>query len=139
MKSEINRKDIVLGDYSWLGFGSDPRSAIYRRTRDVDMLKKSPLRPRAPPGSAGAAAGGQTQKRRRCVRCCEVSGDTSLPRSIAYFKMVAKLNLLRCCPCGGLWMLESENGTTLGSGSAAQQEQKQQQQAVRTPAAVAVV
>jgi mediator of RNA polymerase II transcription subunit 16 len=116
MKAEINRKDVVLGDYAWLGFGSDTRTAMYRRHRDVDILKKFPLRPPMTVGRNERVV--QPQKRRRCVRCCEVSGDTVLPRSLPYFKMVAKLNLLRCCPCGGMWMLETENADSSGSGMA---------------------
>lgn len=136
IKSEINRKDIVLGDYSWLGFGNDIRSTIYRRTRDVDMLKKFPLRPLAPASSNASAV--QPQKRRRCVRCCEVTGDAVLPRSISYFRMVVKLNMLRACPCGGLWVVEPESEAAQspipGSNS-----QTQQASAVRTPAAQVAV
>ena len=113
LKAEINRKDILLGDYSWLGFGTDSRTAMYRKNRDVDILKKIPLRPPLAVGSNGRVL--QPQKRRRCVRCCEVTGDATLPKSLMYFKMVAKLNLLRSCPCGGMWMLE-ESGEKAGSG-----------------------
>ncbi|KAJ5637510.1 hypothetical protein N7490_007389 [Penicillium lividum] len=113
MKAEINRKDILLGDYSWLGFGTDARTAMYRRHRDVDILKKVPLRPPLAVGRNGRVV--QPQKRRRCVRCGEVSGDAALPKSLTYFKMVAKLNMLRSCPCGGMWMLESEPGERDGN------------------------
>ncbi|KAJ5664605.1 Mediator complex subunit Med16 [Penicillium macrosclerotiorum] len=105
-KAEINCKHIVLGDYSWLGLGSDARTLMYRRRREVDILKKTPLRPLLPPDRAT-----QTQKRRRCVRCCEVSGETVFPRSIPYFKMIAKLNMLRTCPCGGVWIMECTEPT----------------------------
>lgn len=120
MKAEINRKDVVLGDYAWLGFGSDARTASYRKHRDVDILKKFPLRPPMTVGRNERVV--QPQKRRRCVRCCEVSGDTVLPRSLPYFKMVAKLNLLRCCPCGGMWMLETES-TDSSEGGLSQSHQ----------------
>lgn len=123
LKAEINRKDILLNDYSWIGFGTDARTALYRRQRDVDILKKVPLRPPLAVGRDGKIL--QAQKRRRCVRCCEVSGDTSLPRSLPYFKMLVKLNLLRACPCGGMWMLETEAGAavpgaSVGGGSSLQ-------------------
>ena len=114
LKAEINRKDILLNDYSWLGFGADARTALYRRQRDVDILKKIPLRPPLAVGRDGAVL--QPQKRRRCVRCCEVSGDTALPRSLPYFKMLVKLNLLRACPCSGMWMLEDGGGSSQSSG-----------------------
>ncbi|KAJ5898231.1 Mediator complex subunit Med16 [Penicillium tannophilum] len=131
MKAEINRKDILLGDYSWLGFGSDARTAMYRRHRDVDILKKVPLRPPLAVGRNGRVI--QQQRKRRCVRCGEVSGDVALPKSLPYFKMIAKLNLLRCCPCGGLWMLEAEPGGERGNNLHGQHVST-----VRTPAAVAV-
>ncbi|KAJ5995590.1 Mediator complex subunit Med16 [Penicillium waksmanii] len=115
LKAEINRKDILLNDYSWIGFGTDARTALYRRQRDVDILKKVPLRPPLAVGRDGKIL--QAQKRRRCVRCCEVSGDTSLPRSLPYFKMLVKLNLLRACPCGGMWMLETEAGAAVPGAS----------------------
>lgn len=131
MQSEINCKDILLGDYSWLGFGSDTRTAIYRRHRDVDILKKAPLRPPLAVGRNGRVI--QQQRKRRCVRCGEVSGDVALPKSLPYFKMIAKLNLLRCCPCGGLWMLEAEPGGERGN-----KLHGQHNSTIRTPAAVAV-
>lgn len=115
LKGEINRKNILLNDYSWLGFGTDSRTALYRRQRDVDILKKIPLRPALPVGRDGRVV--QVQKRRRCVRCCEVSGDTTLPRSLPYFKMLVKLNLLRACPCGGMWMLETDAAGLPASGA----------------------
>lgn len=110
-KASIDRKDIVLGDYAWLGFGDDPRTVLYRRQRDVDILKKIPLRPPLAVERIGKVV--QQQKRRRCVRCGEVSGDVNMPRSLHYFKLVAKLTVLRSCPCGGMWVLETE-----GQGSA---------------------
>ncbi|CAG8362433.1 unnamed protein product [Penicillium salamii] len=107
LKSEINRMAIYLGDYSWLGFGNDRRTALYRKQREVDILKKSPLRPPLPLGSDGRMA---PLKKRRCARCCEVSGDTNLPRSLSSFKMIAKLGLLRSCLCGGMWILQTDAG-----------------------------
>ena len=109
LKSEINRKEIMLGDYSWLGFGSDARTAMYRKNREVDILRKTPLRPPLPVERDGKVVM-QPQKKRRCVRCCEVSGDTSLPRTLPSFRMIAKLNLLRCCPCGVFWTVETDSG-----------------------------
>jgi mediator of RNA polymerase II transcription subunit 16 len=55
LKSEINRMAIYLGDYSWLGFGNDRRTALYRKQREVDILKKCPLRPPLPLGIDGCA------------------------------------------------------------------------------------
>ncbi|KAJ5275220.1 Mediator complex subunit Med16 [Penicillium chrysogenum] len=107
LKSEINRMAIYLGDYSWLGFGNDRRTALYRKQREVDILKKCPLRPPLPLGIDGRVA---LLKKRRCVRCTEVSGDTNLPRSLLSFKMIAKLSLLRSCLCGGMWVLETDTG-----------------------------
>ncbi|KAJ5091848.1 Mediator complex subunit Med16 [Penicillium alfredii] len=120
LKSEINRIAIFLGDYSWLGLGSDKCSTAYRKRRDVDILKKYPLRPPLPVGSEGRVL--QPQKKRRCVRCCEVSGDTTLPRSLLSFKMIAKLGLLRSCLCGGMWTLETDTGASAGTGQAVGQQ-----------------
>lgn len=102
---------IYLGDYSWLGFGNDHRTALYRKQREVDILKKCALRPPLPLGNDGRVA---PLKKRRCARCCEVSGDTNLPRSLSSFKMIAKLGLLRSCLCGGMWILQTDSGE-LGS------------------------
>lgn len=107
LKSEINRMAIYLGDYSWLGFGNDRRTALYRKQREVDILKKCALRPPLPLGNDGRVA---PLKKRRCARCCEVSGDTNLPRSLSSFKMIAKLGLLRSCLCGGMWILQTDSG-----------------------------
>ncbi|KAJ5279815.1 Mediator complex subunit Med16 [Penicillium angulare] len=65
LKSEINYKDILLTDYSWLGYGNDARTAMYRKHRDVDILKKIVLRPTLAVGRSGRVV--QPQKRRRCV------------------------------------------------------------------------
>jgi mediator of RNA polymerase II transcription subunit 16 len=111
LKTEINRMAIYLGDYAWLGFGNDSRTAVYRKQRDVDILKKCPLRPPLLLGCEGRVA---PTKKRRCARCCEVSGDTSLPRSMLSFKMTAKLGLLRSCLCGGMWILEVDSGDVGG-------------------------
>lgn len=105
IRSEINRKDIVLGDYSWLGFGDDPRTAAYQKRRDVDILMKLPLRPVAV-GRDVSGGGAQALRRRRCVRCCEVSGDGGRPRTGPWTKMMHRLNLLRTCACGGAWVME---------------------------------
>ncbi|KAJ5880877.1 Mediator of RNA polymerase II transcription subunit 16 [Penicillium subrubescens] len=120
IRAEINRKDIVLGDYTWLGFGNDPRTAAYRKRKDVDILMKIPLRPVAPGGDASGGSGGggaQILRRRRCVRCCEVSGDGGRPRTGPWTKMMHRLNLLRACACGGAWVMEvPEPGVEGGQG-----------------------
>lgn len=119
-RGEIDRKAVVLGDYAWLGFGDDARTVMYRRQRDVDILKKFPLRPPLAVGRGGKVVQHQ-QKRRRCVRCGEVSGDVNMPRSLQYFKLVAKLSVARSCPCGGMWVLETEGqGTSSGAGGVSQ-------------------
>lgn len=110
LKPEIDRMAIYLGDYSWLGFGTDARSELYKKRRDVDILKKIPLRAVSPSDHDGNDnhQGKQltSQRRRRCARCCEVSGDVQPPRSLLSFRMIAKLGLLRSCLCGGMWTLD---------------------------------
>lgn len=129
LRNEVDRMAIYLGDYTWLGVGDDQRSEMYRRTRDVDILKKTPLRAVSSsdagssnkPGNnagGGGAAAASGQRHRRCVRCCEISGDTKPPRSMLSFQMIARLTLLRSCICGGMWALESsDHGSTTGSSS----------------------
>lgn len=142
LKSEVDRMVIYLGDYTWLGFGHDRRSELFRRNREVDILKKMPLRTITSSPAGGSSGGGGNrntttnnntnnstsntnkpnasteQRLRRCVRCCEVSGDTHPPRSLLSFQMIARLGLLRSCVCGGMWALESRS--TAASNGAGQ-------------------
>lgn len=136
LRNEVDRMAIYLGDYTWLGVGDDQRSEMYRRTRDVDILKKTPLRAVTSSSSSSSSvatdagsssktgnntAAGGGQRHRRCVRCCEISGDTKPPRSMLSFQMIARLTLLRSCICGGMWALESSDqspsSTAAGGGS----------------------
>ncbi|KAL4893963.1 mediator complex, subunit Med16 [Aspergillus ambiguus] len=110
LKPEVNRMAIYMGDYSWLGLGTDPRSDMYRRTRDVDIVKKIPLGPavgRDEPHQDGKP-NGHGQLRRRCVRCCEVLCGAYPPRPLLSFRMMYKLSYVRNCICGAAWTLESE-------------------------------
>lgn len=128
LKPEIDRMSIYLGDYSWLGFGSDDRTQMYKRRRDVDILNKTPLLTVLPAGdNAGSGKQGYARRRRRCARCGEVSGDMHPPRSLLSFRMIAKLGLLRSCVCGGMWTLES------GSGQGSAPSVSQGQRPTRTP------
>ncbi|BCS25797.1 mediator of RNA polymerase II transcription subunit 16 [Aspergillus puulaauensis] len=118
IKAEVDRMAIFMGDYSWLGFGSDARTEAYRRSREVDIIKKTPIF-RAVPGAGtgrlgtmdvgdlGAKSGTQGHLSRRCVRCCEVSEAVYPPRSVPALRMIYKLGHLRSCICGGMWDLES--------------------------------
>ncbi|KAL4782995.1 mediator of RNA polymerase II transcription subunit 16 [Aspergillus varians] len=117
MKDEVDRMAIYMGDYSWLGFSADTRTEAYRRSRDVDIIKKVPITPRnngttgllgpAEVGNLGAKSGTQGHLSRRCVRCCEISEAVYPPRSVLAFRMIYKLGHLRSCICGGMWNLES--------------------------------
>ncbi|EAA65820.1 hypothetical protein AN1227.2 [Aspergillus nidulans FGSC A4] len=51
MRGEMDRLAIFMGDYGWLGFGNDARSELYRRERDVDIIKKTPIASRSGKGS----------------------------------------------------------------------------------------
>ncbi|RAL11440.1 mediator of RNA polymerase II transcription subunit 16 [Aspergillus homomorphus CBS 101889] len=120
LREDVNRLDILERDYSWLGFGSDHRTELFRRTRALDIIKKTQIRLNHPAAVAGpkqkevqamaAAAGGQ-HLRRRCVRCCEVSEGSYPPRSVLAFRMIFKLGYLRACICCGMWVLESAAGS----------------------------
>lgn len=114
LKPEINHMAIYLGDYSWLGYGRDSRTELYKRRRDVDVLKKIPLRTILPSDQDGTPDNKQqySQRRRRCARCCEVSGDIHPARSMIAFRMIGKLGLVRSCLCGGMWTLELGSGQT---------------------------
>ena len=114
LRPEIDRMAIYIADYSWLGFGSDPRSELYRRNRDVDILKKIQLLRTSTPFADGDNnnngnnnnKGGNVRRCRRCVRCCQITGDTNFPRSMVAFRMFVKLGLLRACLCGGTFAIE---------------------------------
>jgi mediator of RNA polymerase II transcription subunit 16, fungi type len=114
LRPKVNRMAIYLADYSWLGFSDDRRTDLFRHCQVVDVLKKIPLRTyingsdlAEQNGANGKRRIQQGQARRHCVRCCEVSGDVAPRRSIPWFRLVAKLGLLRSCLCGGMWTLES--------------------------------
>ncbi|KKK26961.1 mediator of RNA polymerase II transcription subunit 16 [Aspergillus rambellii] len=112
LKSDVDRMAIYMGDYSWLGLGSDPRTELYKRSRDVDIIKKIPLRAVSGPSVAemnqsSKHGNNQGYLRRRCVRCCEISDGTYPPRTVLAFRMIYKLGHLRACICGGMWTLES--------------------------------
>ncbi|KAI9041628.1 mediator of RNA polymerase II transcription subunit 16 [Aspergillus affinis] len=111
LKSDIDRLAIYTADYSWLGLGTDRRAEMYRRTRDVDIIKKIPVRVPSGGGDAAArqnAAPGSGPARRRCVRCCEILCGTYPPRPYLSFRMLYKLGYVRYCICGGGWACESE-------------------------------
>lgn len=121
LKPDIDRMAMYLGDYSWLGFCNDRRTEFYRRTKEVDVLKKLPLRsfhhPRTssstePDGNGARERAQHGQPRRRCTRCCEISGEVSTPRSFLSYRLIAKLQLIRSCLCGGMWTLESGASST---------------------------
>ncbi|KAL4916259.1 mediator of RNA polymerase II transcription subunit 16 [Aspergillus aurantiobrunneus] len=116
MKAEVDRMALFMGDYNWLGFGADARTEAYRRSRDVDIVKKLPVARggagfaalgSAEAGSLGAKNGTQGYLSRRCVRCCEISETEYPPRSVPAIRMIYKLGYLRSCICGGMWNLES--------------------------------
>ncbi|KAJ9358238.1 hypothetical protein DTO027B9_2429 [Paecilomyces variotii] len=135
IKPEIDRMGLYLADYSWLGIGYDRRTELYRRSREVDILKKVPLRT-SPTDTADQNGDSNRGKsaipRRRCTRCGEVSGDVTPPRSFLWFRLVAKLGILRSCLCGGMWTLEPGSATVPMLAH-------QQHNPARTPAATAAV
>ncbi|GMF80069.1 unnamed protein product [Aspergillus oryzae] len=110
LKPDIDRMAIYMGDYSWLGLGSDRRAELYRRTRDVDIIKKIPFRSTASAGSDETQSGkhNPSQVRRRCVRCCEIMCGAYPPRPQLSSRMMYKLGYVRYCICGGGWTLESD-------------------------------
>jgi len=131
VRGEVDRLAVYLGDYTWLGIGDDKRTELYRRTKDVDILKKIPLRVVVPDSGSEANntttatstatsdnnKAGAGQRIRRCIRCCEISSDTHPPRSLPAFQMIARLGLLRSCICGGMWALEARSPADQLNGS----------------------
>ncbi|OJK00380.1 hypothetical protein ASPACDRAFT_1868972 [Aspergillus aculeatus ATCC 16872] len=127
LRSDVNRMDIYMRDYSWLGVDSDRRTELYRRTRGLDIIKKIPIRLTPATNGAAQPSPGETKSkdgnaatgvaagqplRRRCVRCCEVSEGSYPPRSVLAFRMIFKLGHLRACICCGMWILESGSGSS---------------------------
>jgi mediator of RNA polymerase II transcription subunit 16 len=108
LRPEIDCMAIYLSDYSWLGLGTDPRAEMYRRTRDVDIVKKLPLRPVGRDERQEGKHNGHGQMRRRCVRCCGMLCGPYPSRTHVSFRMMYKTGLLRYCLCGAAWMVESE-------------------------------
>lgn len=94
IRPEIDRMRLYLHDYSWLGICDDKMTAKFAQTYDVDVLKRTIVKNDNP------------KAKRRCVRCCSISGDVSSPRSFASFRMLAKTGMLRTCTCGGTWYIE---------------------------------
>ncbi|KAF7719404.1 Uncharacterized protein PECH_004899 [Penicillium ucsense] len=111
IRSDIKRKEIVLGDYAWLGLENHSRMAAYRKCCEVDILMKVPLQPTLVQSDSSAV---QPSRRRRCVRCCEVSGDAGRPRTGPWTKMMHRLNHLRNCACGGAWVMETFESVSQG-------------------------
>lgn len=138
IKSEIDQMAIYSTDYSWLGFCNDRRTEYYRRNRQVDTLKKVPLRgfhqnnhnednsrvhnrtteANSTSGMVNSVVKSGPTSRRRCVRCCEISGDPSSPRSILYFNLALRLQLIRNCLCGGMWTFEAGLPAATAAGTA---------------------
>lgn len=124
IQSETDQMAIYLTDYSWLGVCNDRRTEYYRRNQQVDILKKMPLRgfslsdknnadiPNTTSGLIANRARPGSLSRRRCARCCEISGDLSSPPSAIYFQIAFRLQIIRNCLCGGTWTLEGSRNST---------------------------
>jgi mediator of RNA polymerase II transcription subunit 16 len=108
IRPEVDRMALCLHDYSWLGVGDDKRTELFKRSHDVDVLKKVLIRSDLSQNKA-------RQPRRRCVRCCEVSEDVTLPKSFPVLKMLAKVGVLRSCVCGGMWGMDLGDRANNGS------------------------
>jgi mediator of RNA polymerase II transcription subunit 16 len=96
----VDRLRLFVADYSWLGISDDDMTEKFRKSYDVDIVKRTVV-----PAKNGVS-GKAMQPKRRCVRCCSVSEDVNAPRSVPALRMLAKTAILRSCPCGGSWALE---------------------------------
>ncbi|PGG96375.1 hypothetical protein AJ79_09615 [Helicocarpus griseus UAMH5409] len=103
VRREVDRMTLATGDYSWLGVGGDKRTEVFKRRYDVDVLKRKVL---SGGGGGGGGLVGRELPKRRCVRCCEVSEDVALPRSISTYRWIGKIGVLRSCVCGGSFAME---------------------------------
>ncbi|CRG85078.1 Mediator of RNA polymerase II transcription subunit 16 [Talaromyces islandicus] len=126
-KPQIDQMAMYLTDFSWLGLSTDRRTEYYRRTRQVDVLRKIPMgRSNLNDDAVAESSASQSNKdstpisatHRRCIRCCEVSGEPSSPRTAQYYRLVLRMQLIRNCLCGGMWTFEagppSLNGAVQG-------------------------
>jgi mediator of RNA polymerase II transcription subunit 16 len=126
-KTQINQMATYLTDLSWLGLSTDRRTEYYRRTRQVDILRKIPMRRSNLNNDAVAESDALQPNKdsastsvthRRCIRCCEVSGEPSSPRTAQYYRLVLRMQLIRNCLCGGMWTFEAgpppSNGAVQG-------------------------
>ncbi|GAM41433.1 hypothetical protein TCE0_042r14550 [Talaromyces pinophilus] len=95
IQTEIDQMSIYLTDYSWLGFCSDRRTEHFRRTRAVDIVKKVPLR--------GFNLSNNIIEPNITS---QITSDPSSPRSMLYFQLTLRLQLIRNCLCGGMWTFE---------------------------------
>ncbi|KAK2797281.1 hypothetical protein FQN50_009246 [Emmonsiellopsis sp. PD_5] len=114
ISGEVDRMALAMGDYSWLGVGGDKRTELFKRTHEVDIIKRAVVQVDALGG-----AGGEKQPKRRCVRCCGVSEEVSLPKTPTIFRIVSRIGVLRSCICGGLWAMENAEklgGVGMGMG-----------------------
>lgn len=89
--------ELCLHDYSWLGVGDDKRTELFKRSHDVDVLKKVVIGPDLSQNKV-------PQSKRRCVRCCEVTEDITPVKSFPVFRMLGRIGVYRSCICGGMWV-----------------------------------
>lgn len=106
-KPQIDQMAMYLTDFSWLGLSSDRRTEHHRRTRQVDVLRKVPMRRYDDAVAESGAPQPNKETHRRCIRCCEVSGEPSSPRTAQYYRLVLRMQLIRNCLCGGMWTFEA--------------------------------
>lgn len=110
-KAPIDQMAMCRTDFSWLGLSNDRRTEYYRRTRQVDILRKIPMRRVNLNNNAVAESNKDSTSNpvthRRCIRCCEVSGEPSSPRTAQYYRLVLRMQLIRNCLCGGMWTFEA--------------------------------
>ena len=100
--------ELCLHDYSWLGVGDDKRTELFKRSHDVDLLKRALI-------GSDLSQNKPLQPRRRCVRCCEVTEDISVHKSFFFLKMLAQVGGYRSCICGGIWVMDQGDGVNNGS------------------------
>lgn len=94
---ELDRLALATADYACLGIVPDARTAEFRKKWDIDLLRREMLEIAIRP---------QSQRIRRCSRCCEISDDPAGPKSGALNRLWVQLQFHRTCTCGGIFLGE---------------------------------
>ncbi|KAK2777293.1 mediator complex subunit [Emmonsiellopsis sp. PD_33] len=63
ISGEVDRMALAMGDYSWLGVGGDKRTELFKRTHEVDIIKRAVIQGDTLGGGDGGGGGEKQPKR----------------------------------------------------------------------------